>query len=301
MNEVALNNNVNFDFEKNPVEIMNLDTLKRTYAENDITGKPLRGIYHFEVLEKIAVLCDKHGLDYEIEEIFAAQNKNKIQPGVIVLPQVEEQFGHRAVEAHVLRRIFSTIKIENWSNEEMSTTLAVTYTQDGIRMAIGPNVRVCHNQCIMSADHIVANFGKEKVSTEKLFEEVDRWLSNLESDTLRDRERVEYLKKAIIEPKDLFTLIGLLTTLRVAHDSKDKKLSQQVEIYPLNQGQISLFVEHLLLLRQQGMGVITAWDVYNAATELYKPGKTDFPALIPQNWAFVQALFNFIGEDFPNL
>lgn len=300
MNEVAVINSVNFDFEKNPVEVMNLETLKRTFAENDITGKPLRGIYHFEVLERLATLCDKHGLDYEIEEIFAAQNKNKVQPGVVVLPQVEKQFGQRAVEAHVLRRIFATIKIENWSNEEMSTTLVVTYTQDGIRMAIGPNVRVCHNQCILCADRIVANFGKEKVTTEMLFEEVDRWLESLESDTIRDRKRIDFLKNSVIEPKDLFTLIGILTTMRVAHDSKDKKLSQQVETYPLNQGQISLFTERLLLLKQQ-KEVITAWDVYNAATELYKPGKTDFPALIPQNWAFVQALFSFIGEELPNL
>lgn len=299
MNEVAVINNLNFDFENNPVEVMNLETLKRTFAENDITGKPLRGIYHYDVIDRLANLCDKHGLDYQVEEIFAAQNKNKVQPGVVVLPQVERQYGPRAVEAHVLRRIFTTIKIENWSNEEMSTTLVVTYTQDGIRMAIGPNVRMCHNQCILCADHIIANYGKEKISTEMLFEEADRWLFNLENDVVRDRERVDFLKNTVIQPKDLFTLVGILTTYRVAHDSKDKKLSQQVETYPLNQGQISLFTERLLQLKSEKKE-LTAWDVYNAATELYHPGKTDFPALIPQNWAFVQALFSFIGEDLPN-
>lgn len=300
MNEVAVMNNVSFDFEKNPVEVMNLGTLKRTFAENDITGKPLREVYHFKVLEKLAELCENHGLDYEIEEIFAAQNKNKVQPGVVVLPQVEKQYGQRAVEAHVLRRIFATIKIENWSNEEMSTTLAVTYTQDGIKLAIGPNVRICHNQCILCAERIVSNYGKEKVSTNALFEEADRWLSTLETDIMLDRKRIDFLKNAVIEPRDLFTLVGILTTLRVAHDSKNKKLSKQVETYPLNQGQISLFAERLLFLKQE-KDVITAWDVYNAATELYHPGKTDFPALIPQNWAFAQALFSFIGEDLPNL
>ena len=28
---------------------------------------------------------------------------------------------------------------------------------------------------------------------------------------------------------------------------------------------------------------LTAWDIYNVATEIYKPGRTDIPAMIPQN------------------
>ena len=33
----------------------------------------------------MADICQKHNLNYEVEEIFAAQNKNKAQPGVVVL------------------------------------------------------------------------------------------------------------------------------------------------------------------------------------------------------------------------
>ena len=31
---------------------------------------------------------------------------------------------------------------------------------------------------------------------------------------------------------------------------------------------------------------------YNVATELYKPGKTDFPAMITQNGAFAELLLS---------
>ena len=31
---------------------------------------------------------------------------------------------------------------------------------------------------------------------------------------------------------------------------------------------------------------------YNVATEIYKPGRTDFPALIPQNGAMAELLFS---------
>ena len=33
-----------FDFQNNGIEVMNFETLQRTYKENDIYGKPVQGI-----------------------------------------------------------------------------------------------------------------------------------------------------------------------------------------------------------------------------------------------------------------
>ena len=44
-----------------------------------IYGTPLKGISHYEVIERMADICQKHNLNYEVEEIFAAQNKNRTQ------------------------------------------------------------------------------------------------------------------------------------------------------------------------------------------------------------------------------
>ena len=282
---------VQFDFQNNNVEVMTLDTLRRTHKENDIFGKPVKGIYHYEVIERMAGICKKYNLNYEVEEIFAAQNKNKAQPGVVVLPQVEQEFGALAVEAHILRRVYTTIRIKNWETDELTTTLVVAFHQDGIQAAIGPCVKVCHNQCILSPERSVSNYGKEKVSTEELFGRVDVWLSNFEVQMNEDRARIRRLKAKVITPVEMYTYIGLLTALRVSHDSSDKRLSSQVETYPLNQSQISVFTEDLLKLAGEKQ-TLTAWDIYNVATELYKPGKTDLPAMIPQNGALAEVLLS---------
>ena len=275
---------------------MTLDTLRRTHKENDIYGNPVKGIYHYEVIERMTDICKKYNLNYEVEEIFAAQNKNKAQPGVVVLPQVEEKYGENAVEAHVLRRVYATIRIKNWETDELTTTLVVAFHQDGIQAAIGPCVLVCHNQCILSPERSVSNYGKEKVSTEELFDRVDGWLSNFEEQMNEDRERIRRLKEKTITPVEMYAYIGLLTALRVSHDSSDKRLSSTVETYPLNQSQISIFTEDLLKLSQEKQ-TLTAWDVYNCATELYKPGKTDLPAMIPQNGALAEMM---LAESLPN-
>lgn len=132
-----------FDFKANTIEQMNLDTLRRTYKENDIYGAPLKGIYHYQVIERMEEICRRNNLNYEVEEIFAAQNSNKNEPGVVLLPQVEEKFGAQAVEAHILRRIYTTIRIKNHETDELTTTLVVAFHQNGIQAAIGPCVRIC--------------------------------------------------------------------------------------------------------------------------------------------------------------
>ena len=64
----------------------------------------------------------------------------------------------------------------------------------------------------------------------------------------------------------------------------------------LESGQISVFTEEVLKLVMT-KGQITAWDLYNVATEIYKPGKTDFPALIPQNGAMAELLLSRLPEE----
>lgn len=295
MENLILADNVAFDFENNQVETMSLATLKRTHKENDIYGHPVRGIYHYQVIDRITEICERYNLNYEVEEIFAAQNRNKNQPGVVILPQVEEQFGEKAVEAHVLRRVFTTIQIKNWETDELTTTLAVAYHQDGIQVAIGPCVKICHNQCVLGAQRSASNYGSNKVDTEALFGKVDEWLKNFEQDMTEDREKIRRLKETVISAEQIYIIIGMLTAMRVAHDSRDKRLSQKVETYPLNQSQISVFTEDLLKIHEE-KELITAWDVYNVATEIYKPQKSDFPTLIPQNLAFADLILNFINQ-----
>ncbi|WP_418543349.1 DUF932 domain-containing protein [Parabacteroides goldsteinii] len=281
-----------FDFQNKSVETLSLDTLKRTHKENDINGQPLTGIYHYQVIEQVADLCALNGLNYQIEEIFAAQNRNRQTPGVVILPQVESVFGEKAIEAHVLRRIFTTIKINDEETPEMNTTIAIAYHQEGIQIAIGPNVKICHNQCILSPSRTVSNYGNKKVTTSEMFHAVNDWLNNFSEHRINDLRILSQMKEINCTLNDAYQLIGLLTAMRVAKDSSNKTLSKCVSSSPLNQSQISVFTENCLLAYQERQ-VLSLWDVYNIATELYKPGRTEIPNLIPQNLSLIDTLKNY--------
>ena len=288
-NLAVINNTGKFDFETNAVEMITLPTLIRTHQENNIYGDPISGIRHYEVVQRALQTCKNHGLSCEIETVFAAQNKNKTQPGVSLLPKVEEIHGEKAVEAHILRRVFTTIKISDGETEELTTTLAIACHQDGIQFGIGPCVKICHNQCILSSERIVSNYGKTKVTTEGLFVALDGWLSEFHGQMKEDRTRIQLMKNRVLTEAEILQTIGLLQVTRVAHDCRDKEISAQAKSYPLNQGQISVFTEELLK-KQKSQREITVWDIYNVATEIYKPGRTDVPVIINQNLTISELL-----------
>lgn len=280
-----------FDFINNNVEVMDLKTLKTTFKENDIYGNPLKGMYHYEVIDRLARMCENHGLNFEIEEIFAAQNKNRQTPGVVILPQVEANFGENAVEAHILRRVYSTIRIKDDENEDTTTTIATAYHQDGVQIAFGPCVKVCHNQTIMGSERTVSNFGKSGVSTEAMFESVENWLNNFFEYRGNDLRIIEQMKTIECTQNDVFKIIGLLTTHRVMKDSTNRNLSERVKQYPFTQAQISKFTEDYL--EQYFINPnLTLWDIYNIATEFYKPDRMEIPNVMNQNIEFFNMVQN---------
>ena len=281
--------NTIFDFQKNNIEILDLETLRKTHKENDIYGNPLRGVYHYQVINRIADICRNSGLDYTVEEIFAAKNNSRQNPGVVVLPQVEAIHGTNSVEAHILRRVYTTIRINDRDTPEMTSNIVIAYHQEGIQIAFGPCVKICHNQCILNKERIASNYGADKVTDEQLFESVGNWMSNFFEYRETDLRILQKMKEINCTQNDVYQLIGLLTSLRVAHDCDNSILRNEVKTYPLTQSQISQFTQDYLE-KAQDTTVFSLWDIYNIATELYKPGKTDIPNLIPQNFALMEVL-----------
>ena len=54
---------------------------------------------------------------------------------------------------------------------------------------------------------------------------------------------------------------------------------------------------HCVIIISKMVLHIMIYYSYNVATEIYKPGKTDFPALIPQNGAMAELLLSRLSEE----
>ena len=283
------------NFDQNKIQELDLQTLKQTYKENDVYGNPLRGIYHYQVINEILERCDRHGLKYNIQDIFAANNNSKQYPGVSVLPQVEAQHGAGAPEAHILRRVYTTINIQDREDEELTTNIAIAYHQDGVQVAFGTTVKICRNLTILGADQIVSNYGSQKLSNDLIFQSVDSWLMNFGDYKERDYRIINAMKDIQTTRADVFRLIGMLTAIRVSFDNSLGDVRERLGNYPLNQAQISVFTENYLReTEMRGNDNLSLWDVYNLGTHIYKPATTEIPNILPQT----AVLFDVLNDAF---
>ena len=291
---VAVPSSVNedkfFDFEKAKTQAITLEQLSRTHREDDVYGNPLRGIYHFDLFNKVIDECTELGYNVEVYDMFAAQNRDRQSPGVVRLPQVEAVKGQHAVEAHILRRVYANIRITDFDNDETTTNVAVAFHQKGIQIGFGPNVMICHNQCMLSPELYMSSYSEKGkkgsgMDVAAMLDTLKSWLVDARHIIETDRERIAKMKETQITAEQMFLLIGLMTATRVKADTSRKSIRENIT-YPLNQSQITLFTEDMLEAYHD-KEFVTAWDMYNSATNLYKANRMDIPALLPQNRAMV--------------
>lgn len=294
--EVASENDRQFlDFDISKVQTLTLEQLARTEKENDYNGNPLMGIYHFQLIQQIQEMCAERGYRAEIWDLFAANNKDRRAPGVSRLPQKEEKFGERAIEAHILRRVYCNIRLydldKGEGDEAITTNLAISFHQKGLQVGIGRNVVICHNQTMLNREQYAATYKDGStmgVGLSELLKKVSIWLDNLRNITAEDDEKIEKMKRREISAQEMFTIIGMLTALRVASETKHKEIRNSATI-PLNQAQIGRITEKMMLAYNH-KGKVTAWDFYNAATDMYKSATLDQPMILSQNLAMVDFL-----------
>ena len=287
------------NFAEQAVQVLTLGELERSYHENLPTGDPVGGIYHFALIQQVLAIFEKRGLTPVVQEIFAAANRDSKRPGVTLLPQLEEQYGERSVEAHLLRRVYANIEIRSDETDDLVTCLAVAYHQKGIQLGIGPMVKVCHNQTILGAQDVVSNYTcyggqsrKDKLSLESVIGRAELWADEYEPYQKIRRERMGALKSAEFTRTDMLQLIGILVEKRILHDTQNEELHLSTP-YPLNSSQINETSEQMITLmsRQEPQSY---WDAYQQLNTVLKPGRMDIPQVLPQSLALFETMYELI-------
>ena len=124
------------DFTKGKVEVLTLDELKQTHVVNYPNGKPIGDIYHYDMIQFIMTELEEKNIPYQVNEIFAVDNIMKGRNGVMIAKEQEEQYGVGSLESHILNRVFANIGLF----DDQRYNLAVSYTQQGIKVGFGPFV-----------------------------------------------------------------------------------------------------------------------------------------------------------------
>ena len=274
-----------FDFSKEKVQTITLAELEATYKENDVYGRPLGGIYHSDLINGIFNMARNAGLEVEMGDMFAVNNLDGKRPGVALLPEVEEKEGERSIRAHLLRRVFATIRMAPHRGETVGgfcPAIAISYSQHGIQIGIGPNIHICRNQTILCAKQMISNFGycrlemdkKDLAGADWWRPTVEGWIDEVAKGVMQQQwaDIIQSLDEQLVYESDMQQIFGGLMQLRIQADTSEKSL-RTGEIPPLTQSQINHCMERVLIKHfgKGGAGMCTKWDILNAMTDTLKP------------------------------
>ncbi|MDY3252723.1 MAG: hypothetical protein SOX61_06810 [Prevotella sp.] len=271
-----------FDFSKEKVQTITLAELEATYKENDVYGRPLGGIYHSDLINGISDMARNAGLEVEMGDMFAVNNLDGKRPGVALLPEVEEKEGERSIRAHLLRRVFAVIRLATPNPPTSCPAIAISYSQHGIQIGLGPNIHICRNQTILCAKQMIANFGYCRLEMDKKDlagpdwwrPTVEGWIDEVASGVMQQQwaDIIQSLDEQLVYESDMQQIFGGLMQLRIQADTSEKSL-RTGEIPPLTQSQINHCMERVLIKHfgKGGAGMCTKWDILNAMTDTLKP------------------------------
>ena len=214
--------------------------------------------------------------------MFAVNNLDGKRPGVALLPEVEEKEGERSIRAHLLRRVFAVIRLASSTPSTSCPAIAISYSQHGIQIGIGPNIHICRNQTILCAKQMIANFGYRRLDMDKKDLAgpdwwrpiVEGWIDEVASGVMQEQwaDIIQSLDEQLVYESDMQQIFGGLMQLRIQADTSEKSL-RTGEVPPLTQSQINHCMERVLIKHfgKGGAGMCTKWDILNVMTDTLKP------------------------------
>ena len=273
-------------------------TLQQLAASSDIVNKDgelNNGVNAYTLINTITEYCNSIGLNNQIKDIFVADNKNKaLGNGISINKQLCQQYqeinqtNNIPFAAATFNRVFANINLTAFSNNTHIANIVIATNQKGLQIAIGANCFACRNQTILRSENYITTYGKEKFKTlEDFINAAKKMIFEYSFDD--DLKRMEQMKQITIQPNEIYQIIGELTSIRVASDSRIKELNKLVtdEVAPFNNTQINRFTESLLLTYNRNKR-LSLYDLYQSATALYKVASMDLPNILPQNKAFAK-------------
>ncbi len=269
------------DFQQNPVEILSLEELKLTVDECTTGNRPFNGITHYNLWCEIASLLVKRNIPFTIDPIHATDSRNRMMPGVSIIPALEQKYGKASLQSHLLRRVIGRIRLTGYANEEHGSGIAINFHQAGIDVAYGMNVWVCGNLNIYG-DTFLHTYGTDSVPLNKLLEVVEDWTFKLDDFRQTDIGVTEMMKQVRLDQLVAVpSLVGKLAMLAVRSAYIDSKTPS-----PLNISQVSTFTRNLLTMQKTALQQdITVWELMNLATDIIKPGRMNTQDILQQGHA----------------
>lgn len=271
---------------------INLETLSMSAIDQLATGgfKPSRPIEHHEFIKWIKYnLTKEFGNDVIIEPIAISKNHAK---RINFKGKPDEMCPiNQVLITRLVTRFFIPTHTKYLNEHELIPSIAIAYSEEGIQVAMGTNVRACSNMNIFG-ENFYATYGSNKLSFDNLkliIKEKIKSISELQEENYKT---IKYLDSKILPS------IGIrIITNKLFEKAVDANANRNNKSSILNVSQVIKMQEEILKKKDRILeGQFTAWDLTQAGTENLKPMTNDMLMLYPT----IKKFNNFIETEIMN-
>lgn len=266
-----------------------LELLEQTQTLLEYDGRlpATQPVKHYDFIRNIQDIVSK---DYLIEQepIWITNASAKripiLDPDKIGVPQ-----------SWLFQRLVTRINIQGdvFSDGETNSNIAIGFTDQGIQVAFGQNVRICTNQCIFGGRYL-STYGSHKMPFEKMLDVIREYTHNIPSIREEDLRILRSFKETPVSLYQIREIVGdaHLRAVKAAY------FNDRNTIAPLNISQVSSFSRNIGgrlpgIFNSSSEPVVTSlYDLYNDGTQIFKPEKSEITSL----WEDVNNWGQYIGD-----
>lgn len=253
-----------------------LSVLEKTQTLLEYDGRlpSTQPIKHYDFIKQIQDIVSKdHSIEQEPIWVTnaAAKRISILDPNKIGVP-----------ESWLFQRLVTRINITGafFSDYETNANIAIGFTDNGIQVAFGQNVRICSNQCIFGGRYM-STYGRQKMPFEKMMDVIREYSHNLEAIREKDLTILNSFKQISLDSHQTREFIGDIH-LRAVKDAYNKS---QNFIAPLNISQVSALSRNVsnripgLFEEDNTESITSLYDLYNDGTQIFKPERSEITTL----------------------
>jgi len=280
-----------FDAENKSATIELVD-LDRTIKFEDAGGKlPASApVHHADLIKHVMELSHKHLTTYSPQVSPIVIKQNNCKRILYTGPADQCPIEKFVIERLVVKIGFKGTKaFEGIKDSEGSMAVGISYTEKGIQMAFGHNVKICQNLNVFGPN-VFSTYGSgdNRVPYEKGIQMLERWLLGFDEIAEFNRRCITTLQERVITEDERLRIFGKIYEMAILKNAGHNEIDNPLNVTECNR-MVSAGFASIVENKQ-----ITAWDLTNWATSVLKPESSDMLNLLTKN----NRLNNFLLEEF---
>lgn len=282
-----------FGFEKDEKsKAIPLTLLQESVRVEDNLGKAYRTrpIQAWSFLTMIATMLKDADVGFKAHPIIVRADSSGVALNDVDRADNKYSKAMCPINKWIFDQLITKIDIPHVGNNDVNGTIALSYTKRGISVALGLNVSICDNLCIMGGQQMrTYKFNEDDaLSWETMKIHLRDWINNLDQ---RLGMEVEIMRRMM--DRQINDEVAIDQTIGKLYQNAVRWRYQNGPQAPFDISGMSTFVQNM----QKKHGVTkldNVWDLYNWGTEVMKPELERLENLTESNRLYA----DFLCEEF---